>query len=56
MNIYTRPAFQHCGIGRAVVEWLVEQARAWGAGKFYLETSQAGAVCTNSWASLTCPT
>lgn len=42
MNIYTRPAYQHRGLGRAVVEWLVARARERGAGKIYLETSQAG--------------
>ncbi|RAX19620.1 MULTISPECIES: GNAT family N-acetyltransferase [unclassified Actinomyces] len=42
MNVYTRPAFQGRGVGAAVVDWLVRQARARGAGKVYLEASDAG--------------
>lgn len=42
MSIYTRPAFQHHGIGRATVQWLIDRAREWGAQKIYLETSAAG--------------
>ncbi|WP_243118476.1 GNAT family N-acetyltransferase [Actinomyces wuliandei] len=42
MNVYTRPAYQGHGVGAAVVSWLVQQARARGADKVYLETSEAG--------------
>jgi GNAT superfamily N-acetyltransferase len=42
MSIYTRPQFQHHGIGRATVQWLIDRAREWGAQKIYLETSVAG--------------
>lgn len=42
MNIYTRPQAQHRGVGGRVVDWLVAQARGWGAGKIYLETSASG--------------
>ena len=42
MNVYTRPAFQGRGVGRAVVDWLVGCARSWGAEKVYLETTDAG--------------
>lgn len=42
MNVYTRPQAQRRGVGRAVVRWLVAQARQWGAHKVYLETSEAG--------------
>lgn len=43
MNVYTRPAFRHQGVGAAVVAWLVDQAQALGAGKIYLEATAAGA-------------
>lgn len=42
MNIYTRSAFRHHGVGRVVVEWLVERAEAQGAGKIYLEATEIG--------------
>lgn len=42
MNIYTRPTFRGKGIGHAVVAWLVDNARERGAGKIYLETTEAG--------------
>jgi GNAT superfamily N-acetyltransferase len=42
MNIYTRPAFRHRGAGRATVCWLVDRSRERGAGKIYLEASEAG--------------
>lgn len=42
MNIYTRPDFQHKGVGKAVVLHLIEQAKRRGADKIYLETSLAG--------------
>ena len=39
MNIYTREGFRHKGVGRAVVTWLVERAKAEGADKIYLEST-----------------
>lgn len=42
MNIYTRPQARGTGVGRAVCGWLIERARALGAGKVYLETTAAG--------------
>ncbi|MDO4900328.1 GNAT family N-acetyltransferase [Actinomyces sp.] len=42
MNVYTRPAFQGRGVGAAVVDWLIRQARARGVDKVYLEASDAG--------------
>lgn len=43
MNVYTRPAFRHRGVGAAVVSWLVAWARERGVGKVYLEATEAGA-------------
>lgn len=40
MNIYTIPALRQHGIGKAVVEWLVQEAKHCGAGKIYLEASE----------------
>lgn len=42
MNIYVRPPFRRHHIGTAIVEWLIGEARRSGAGKIYLETSDAG--------------
>lgn len=42
MNIYVRPQFRRLHIGTAIVKWLIEEARRKGAGKIYLETSDAG--------------
>ncbi len=42
MNVYTVPAARGTGVGKAVVRWLVQQARDLGAGKIYLESSEAG--------------
>ena len=42
MNIYTCPDFRGQGVGRAVVGWLIGQARERGITKIYLETSAAG--------------
>ena len=42
MNIYTKPAFRGRGVGRAVVGWLVNEAKRRGISKIYLETSDAG--------------
>lgn len=42
MNIYVRPQFRRLHIGTAIVEWLIKEARRNGAGKIYLETSDAG--------------
>lgn len=42
MNIYTREAFRGQGVGHAIVAWLVAKARERGAGKIYLEATEAG--------------
>ena len=42
MNVYTRPESQHRGAGRAMIEWLVDQAIDRGVDKIYLEASAAG--------------
>lgn len=42
MNIYTRPSFRGHGIGRAVVAWLIRQARQREITKIYFETSENG--------------
>lgn len=42
MNVYTVPAMRGAGVGRTVVGWLVGEARRLGAGKVYLESSEAG--------------
>lgn len=42
MNVYTCPQFRGCGIGKAVVQWLVGQATLRNVTKIYLETSKAG--------------
>ncbi len=42
MSVYTVPAMRGGGVGKAVVNWLVEEARRLGAGKIYLESSEAG--------------
>ena len=39
MNIYTREEFRHKGVGEAVVAWLIDRARAEGADKIYLEST-----------------
>ena len=39
MNVYTREAFRGAGVGRKIVSWLVEQARARNITKIYLESS-----------------
>lgn len=42
MNIYVLPPLRGCGIGRAIVAWLLADARRRGTGKIYLEASLAG--------------
>lgn len=42
MNIYVRPTFRRLHIGTTIVEWLIKEAKRNGAGKIYLETSDAG--------------
>jgi len=42
MNIYTRENHRRQGIAKAVCQWLIQKARARGAGKIYLETSECG--------------
>lgn len=42
MNIYTRKSHRKQGIAKAVCQWLIQKARARGAGKIYLETSECG--------------
>lgn len=41
MNVYVREAYRHRGVGRAIVERLVEEARLSGCGKVTLETTAA---------------
>ena len=41
MNVYTVPDARHSGVAETVVRWLVAQAQAAGAGKIYLETTEA---------------
>lgn len=42
MNMYTRPEYRGNGVAGAIVEWVVDQARAAGAQKIYLETTPDG--------------
>lgn len=42
MNIYTREPFRGQGVGHSIVAWLVARARECGAGKIYLEATEAG--------------
>lgn len=42
MNIYTTPAFRGQGVGREIVNWLIQQAEQRGITKIYLETSTSG--------------
>ncbi|MCC8182715.1 MAG: GNAT family N-acetyltransferase [Clostridiales bacterium] len=40
MNIYTLPDLRQRGVGKKVVQWLVQEAKRWGAEKIYLEASE----------------
>lgn len=42
MNIYTAPEWRKNGVGKRIVEWLVDKARNLKITKIYLETSDAG--------------
>lgn len=42
MNIYTRKEAREHGIGHAIVSWLIALAEEAGAGKIYLEATDAG--------------
>lgn len=42
MNIYTREAYRHRGVGKTTVDYLLWRARAKGIKKVFLETSEAG--------------
>lgn len=42
MNIYTRPKYRRQGVGKDIVNWLLNQALKAGIAKIYLETSEAG--------------
>ena len=42
MDIYARPQFRGCGIGHAIVRWLIGQTEQHGVSKIYLETSEDG--------------
>ena len=42
MNIYVRPQYRSRGYGMEIVSWLVNQARALGITKIYLESSECG--------------
>lgn len=48
MNIYTRAEFRGSGFARRICEWLIEKARAAGAGKIYLESSADGRALYHS--------
>ena len=42
MNIYVRPQYRCNGYGMEIVSWLVNQAKAQGITKIYLESSEDG--------------
>lgn len=42
MNIYVRAPFRAHGVGRAIVQWLLEKSRGCGCGKIWLETTGDG--------------
>ena len=42
MNVYTREEYRNQGVGKTVVEWLVNYAKRQGITKIYLETSDRG--------------
>lgn len=42
MNIYTKEIYRGNGIGRAIVEWLIDYAKRKSITKIYLETSECG--------------
>ena len=42
MNVYTRKEYRNQGVGKTVVEWLVNYAKKQGITKIYLETSDCG--------------
>lgn len=42
MNIFVMPDYRRSGVGRAIVEALVDEARSRGAGKIWLETTEQG--------------
>ncbi len=42
MNIYCRPVYRRQGVGEAIVNWLLDQAKERGITKIYLETSGDG--------------
>ena len=42
MNVYTRKEYRNRGVGKTVVEWLVNYAKKQGITKIYLETSDCG--------------
>lgn len=40
MNIYTLPDLRQQGVGKKIVQWLVQEAKDRGAEKIYLEASE----------------
>lgn len=44
MNVYVRPAYRGLGIGKKIVEWLINVSKQEGAGKIYLESSNSAKV------------
>lgn len=42
MNIYVRTPYRRRGAGSEIVSWLIDQAKARGCGKIYLETTEIG--------------
>ncbi len=42
MNIYVREAFRNKGIAHKIVSHLIDEAKKYGCGKIYLETTEDG--------------
>ena len=40
MNIYTHPEYRGHGVGRKIIDFLVDEAKRKGTGKIYLESSK----------------
>ena len=40
MNIYTLPEYRGRGVGRKIIDFLVDEAKRKGTGKIYLESSK----------------
>ena len=42
MNIYARKEYRGQGVGKSIVDWLIDYAKRQGITKIYLETSECG--------------